>query len=276
MKRQALTLAVSAALGFGTLLVGQTRADDASNAAQTPGAAAGQSGAAGSQTGAAAGQTDANAQGAAGQQGQAADASGGKGDLRQALQAANDPDKLYVVMSAIDNQCEIQLGQLALKNSQDDQVKQIAQKMIDDHQKAQQQLQQVAQQIGVQLPQSAPMTKMAEMKVFESLNGKPFDQMYVSHLRAAHAKCVSETTDVAQLAKNDQVKQYAAQQLPILQEHSQRLQQAAVALGLPSSAEAQTAGAHIGGTSDQGTGASDSTAPAKARDNSTGGATGQQ
>ncbi len=169
-----------------------------------------------------------------------------KGDLRQALQAANDPDKLYIVMASIDNQSEIQLGQLALKNSQDDQVKQIAQKMIDDHQKAQQQLQPIAQQIGVQLPQAGTMTGLVQMKVLEALNGKQFDQQYVSHLRAAHAKCVSETTDVAQLAQNDQVKQYAQQQLPILQEHSQRLQQAAVALGLPSSSEAQTAGARIG------------------------------
>jgi putative membrane protein len=300
MKRQALTLAATAALGFGTLLIGQAQADDNSNAGQSAinNATGAQNGAAGTQAGAAAGQTDANAQGAAQgaaqsaaeQQGQTADASGGKGDLRQALQAATDPDKLYVVMSAIDNQCEIQLGQLALKNSQDDQVKQIAQKMIDDHTKAQQQLQQVAQQIGVQLPQIAPMTGQAVMKVFESLNGKPFDQMYVSHLRAAHAKCVSETTDVAQLAKNDQVKQYAQQQLPILQEHYQHLQQAAVALGLPSSTEAQTAGARIGGSpSDQNangasgsntqgqTGGANSTGKAAPSGNTpAGGTTGQQ
>jgi putative membrane protein len=249
MKRQALTLAAAAALGLG--IAGYSLADDASNTGQAN-----------------------NSQSSA--QPDNANAAKGGGNMRKDLEAANDPDKLYVVMAAIDNQSEIQLGQLAQQKAQNDDVKQIAQKMVQDHQKADQQLKEVAQKIGIQIPESLPMTKQQELTVFQSLNGKQFDQQYISHLRAAHAMCVSQTSDEAQLAQNEQVKQYASQQLPMLEEHSQRLEKCAVALGLPNAAEAQTAGAKIGASSDQGSGASDSTVPGKARENSAGGTTGQQ
>jgi len=174
---------------------------------------------------------------------------GSEQDLRPALQSASDPDKLFLVCAAIDNQCEMQMAQLAQQKAQDPQVKQFAQRMMQDHQQAQQQLQTAAQESGVQLPRSIPAIKQQEMKVFQSLNGKEFDQHFISKMRAAHAKAVSEYQDVAQLAKEDHIKQYASKTLPTLQEHYQQVQQTATALGLPNTSEAQPAGARLGGES---------------------------
>jgi len=168
-------------------------------------------------------------------------------DIEAALQSANDPDKLFLVCAAMDNQCELQMAQLATQKSQDPKVKEIAQRLIQDHQQAQRDLQQAAQESGVTLPTGTPPGSQHVKRVFESLSGRDFDQQFISHMRAAHAKAVNEYQDVAQLAKNDQIKQFASKTLPTLQQHYQAVQQEATALGLPSGMEAQPAGARMPG-----------------------------
>ena len=172
---------------------------------------------------------------------------GNEQDMAPAIQSATDPDKLFLVCAAVDNQCEIRLAELAQQKSQDTQVKQIAQRVTQDHQQAQDQLKSIAQASGVELPHGTPGLQRQEMKILQGLNGKDFDQQYIAHVRAAHAKAVQEYQDVAQLAKNQQIKDYASKTLPTLQQHDQDIQQAATALGLPSGNEAQTVGARMNG-----------------------------
>src|SRR5581483_1537619 len=138
---------------------------------------------------------------------------------------------------------------LAQDKAQDPQVKQFAQRLLQDHQQAMNQLQTAAQECGVQLPHGTPAIKQQELKVLQSLNGKEFDQKFISCMRAAHAKAVNEYQDEAQLAKDPHVKDFASKTLPALQEHFQMSERTATALGLPSGAEAQTAGARMSGES---------------------------
>ena len=140
MTRRIIALAAAAALGVGTL-GGLSRAADETN---PPGAA--NTGAAGAGTNAPAGA------GMAGMQTQ-----GSEQDIHAAIQSANDPDKLFLVCAAIDNQCEMQLAQLAQTKAQDQKVKDLAQKMLQDHQQADRQLQEAAQQTGVTLPRGLPL-----------------------------------------------------------------------------------------------------------------------
>jgi putative membrane protein len=178
--------------------------------------------------------------------------------INQQIQSfAQDPstaaDKLFVVMAAIDNEFEIQAGQAAQQKSQNEQVKQIAQKMVDDHTKAKQQLQSVAQQLQVQLPEQLPRMKQSTLQVMNALPADQFDKHYLAHLQAAHAKDVTKFNSCSQLSQNDQVKQFAQQQLPVLQQHFAHVNQTAQAMGLPSGMEAVQAGAKI--QSDSGHGA---------------------
>ncbi len=170
--------------------------------------------------------------------------------INQQLQKfAEDPgtaaDKLFVVMAAIDNEFEIQAGQAAQQKSQNDQVKQVAQKMVDDHTKAKQQLQQVAQQLQVQLPEQLPRMKQATLQIMQALPADQFDKHYIAHLQSQHARDVTKFNAQSQLSQNDQVKQFAQQQQPVLQQHFAHVNQSAQALGLPSGMEAVQAGAKI-------------------------------
>ncbi|HEY3788915.1 MAG TPA: DUF4142 domain-containing protein [Urbifossiella sp.] len=215
MNKQVITFAAAAAIGCGGIFCGSVRAADTG----------GQIGSA-LQNGSARDENDQD---------------------RQAIQAANDPDKLFLVTAAINNRCEIQLAQLAQQQSQDQQVKDAAKHIQDDHTKALDQLQQTAKDCNCQLPEGTPALKRQEYQVLASLNGKDFDQAYICQMRAAHAMDIDKYQDVAQMAKNDKVKQFAQQQLPALEQHAQMVETAAVALGLPAANSAQTAGARING-----------------------------
>jgi putative membrane protein len=238
MTKQIITMAAAAALAVCTI-GGVSRAADETN----PDA-----------TGAGSGSNVSDGSGQVGQTGAANTgamnmAQRSERDMQDAIRSANDPDKLFLVCAAIDNRCEMELAQLAQTKAQDQKVKDLAQKMLQDHQQADRQLQEAAQQTGVIIPRGLPLIKQQALKVFQSLSGRDFDQQFISHMRAAHAKAVNEYQDVAQLARNDQIKQFASKTLPTLQQHYQDVQQEATALGLPSGMEAQPAGARMPGSS---------------------------
>jgi predicted outer membrane protein len=173
---------------------------------------------------------------------------------QQLKQFAQDPntacDKLFVLKAACGNQFEVQLGQQAQQKAQSQQVKDIAQKIVQDHQQALEKLQPIAQQLGVQLPQGLGEMKQTEIQILTSLPADQFEKQYICMMQANHAMVVTAFQGIAQLAKNEQVKQYAQDCLPKLQEHAQSIEQCAVALGLPASNynQAQPAGGRIQGT----------------------------
>jgi len=183
-----------------------------------------------------------------------AGAGGGDADRMitdQLRQFAQDPrtagDKLFVLNAAMGNQEEVEFSRQAVQKAQNPEVKRVAQHILDDHQKAQQQLQPVAQQLGVQLPSSLPEDKQQMIQIISSLPADQFEKHYVAAMQADHAKEIIKFRACSQLLQNDQAKQYAQQQLPALQSHYEQVQQAAVALGLPGGNEAIPAAGHIGG-----------------------------
>ena len=223
MRNQAIAYAAAAAMGLGTLIAGSAIAED--RAGMPPGNADAQR----ARTGI---ESNLSAQ--------------GEQDFKNAFMAADTPDELFLVCAAAEGQCELKAAQMAQQKAQDPQVKSLAQKIEQDHQQANQRLQQAAQQANVQLPKGDnPMSDHAR-QIFEKLNGKEFDQYYVSWVRATHAKAVNEFRDMAQLSKIQAIKDYAQQTLPALQAHYQLSQTTATALGIPSGlGEAVPAGARF-------------------------------
>jgi putative membrane protein len=174
---------------------------------------------------------------------QSSQTAGGQG--QQA--SANDPDKQFIKNAAIGNMAEMKLAQAAQDKAQSQEVKQLAQTMMQDHQQMQQQLQQTAQKVGVQLPQDLPQQMQDQIQSLSQLQGDQFDKHFVSAVKATHAAALSRFGDEAKIAQNDDVKQFAAQQLPTLQAHSQKIQSCAMAQGLSTEGlgQAQPAGATL-------------------------------
>src|SRR6202042_795435 len=158
---------------------------------------------------------------------------------QQIKQASQDPqtscDKLFTLEAAMGNQWEIALAQQAQQKADNQQVKDMASHIVQDHQQAQQQLQQVAQQLGVELPSGLTEDKQEKLHLLAALPADKFQKEYTSMMQADHAKDLIEYRCVAQSTQNQQIKQYAQQQLPILAQHYDMANQSAMALGLPSS-----------------------------------------
>lgn len=166
----------------------------------------------------------------------------------QKIQQAKDNlagDRLFVLNTALGNQFEVSVAQIAQQKSQDQHVKQIAQQLIQDHTQASQQLSQVAQKLQLELPQGLTQMKQQELQIIGGMDSKMFDQAFISMMDEHHAKDVTCFRNKTATAQSPEVKQFAAQTLPKLQQHWQMIKQSATALGLPAENEAQPAGAHV-------------------------------
>jgi putative membrane protein len=157
-------------------------------------------------------------------------------------------DKLFIEEAGVHGMFEQQISEAAQQQASDSQVKQFAQQMVQDHKQANEQLKQVAQKVGANVPQQLPEMKQRELDAIKAQQGKEFDQAYISCMKKMHMADVSAFADKAQTAKNQDVKQFASQTLPTLQQHQQHVIQVASAQGLPNPmGDAQTAGARISG-----------------------------
>jgi putative membrane protein len=134
-------------------------------------------------------------------------------------------DKQFVMKAAQGGLAEVQLGQLAAQNGNSDRVKQFGQRMVDDHSKANDQLKQVAQQKGVTIPTELSAKDQAEKDRLSKLKGDAFDRAYMKHMVMDHKTDVAEFQKEAKSGKDNDVKNFASQTLPILQDHLKEAQQ---------------------------------------------------
>jgi putative membrane protein len=149
------------------------------------------------------------------------------------------------------NQFEIQAGQLVGQKAQDPQIKQFAQRLVQDHQKAADQLKQVAQQMNVQVSEDLMPVHQAKLQELQQKPAKQLELAFIFDQVACHTKDLLEYQFVAQNAQNPQLKQFAQQTVPHLRQHLQTAMSIAPVSG---GLDARTAGERIppAGGSDHG------------------------
>lgn len=128
-------------------------------------------------------------------------------------------DKKFMKEAAQGGLAEVELGQLATQKASSDDVKKFGQRMVDDHTKANDQLKQLASQKNVQLPQEPNAKDKATKARLEKLSGAEFDKAYMADMRKDHKKDVAEFERASKAAKDSDVKNFASQTLPTLQDH---------------------------------------------------------
>jgi len=145
-------------------------------------------------------------------------------------QAASGADAKFATMVAQTDLAEIQVSNLALQKSNNDEVKKIAQKLIDDHTKTSTALKSIATSKGMTLPTETDPKHKALATKLEGQSGEKFDKDYISANVADHHKVVAAFQKEAQNGNDPEIKGFAAQFLPAIQEHTQMLEQAKDAL----------------------------------------------
>ncbi len=184
-------------------------------------------------------------------------------DAAGAKESVSAADQSLIRDLAQANLAEIEAGKLAQGKSKNDEVKNFAQRMIDDHTKAQEDLQKLAQQKGVTLPTSPGIKHMAMTKMLSALSGDQFDRHYMARDGLADHKQTHELLQrIQSKAADADLKQLAAQMQPVVAQHMTMAQQTQASIKSTSETAAGASGAAgttrsgAGGTLDSGAGGS--------------------
>lgn len=157
-----------------------------------------------------------------------------------AAPASDEVDQAYLQAAAAGNLLEVALGQLALDKSQQPQVRALATATLTDHQAAEQALTPLLQEYGVPAPSAQDPQLQQSLAQLRALPAAAFDQGYAVAQVAAHEALIIATQAELQKGLDTDVKAFAQQLLPVLQQHLDMAQQL-VALLAPT-APAQTQG----------------------------------
>jgi len=137
----------------------------------------------------------------------------------------SDVDRKFVMEAAIGGKAEVELGQMATQKAQDARVKQFGQQMVQDHSMANQELMQLAQRKGLNVPSDLDAKHKETAARLSKLSGQAFDRAYVTEMLSDHRKDVNEFREQARNAKDPDLKAFAAKTLPTLEHHLSMVQQ---------------------------------------------------
>ncbi|HEX6103248.1 MAG TPA: DUF4142 domain-containing protein [Alphaproteobacteria bacterium] len=130
-----------------------------------------------------------------------------------------EADQTFVEKAAQDSIAEIDLGELAKERAESEEVKQFAQRMIDDHGKANEQLEEIAKSKGAVIPTEAGEEHSKLRAELGELEGEAFDQKYMAAMAEDHQKAVDLFQKQAEEGQDPELKSFAEQTLPIIKEH---------------------------------------------------------
>ena len=128
-------------------------------------------------------------------------------------------DKKFIEKAAEGGMAEVELGKLASQKAQSPEVKQFGERMVKDHSAANDKLKQIASQKGVTPPSSMDSSTKREYDKLSKLSGAQFDREYMTHMVSDHEKDIKEFKSEEKSAKDADVKSFAQNTLPTLEEH---------------------------------------------------------
>jgi putative membrane protein len=114
---------------------------------------------------------------------------------------------------------EVQLGEVAKQKAGSPAVREFGEKMVTDHQKANDNLKQIVQKKGALVPTSLSHSETSRLDRLQKLSGAEFDKAYISDMVTDHKKDVKEFKKAAKNLSDPELKAFAENKLPIIQEH---------------------------------------------------------
>ena len=140
-------------------------------------------------------------------------------------------DASFAQDAATGGQSEVKLGQLAQQKGSNEAVKQFGQKMVTDHSTAGDKLKTIASKDGITVSDAPDSEGQAEYDRLSQLSGKDFDRAYANDMVQDHQQDIAKFKQEAGSGQNPDLKNFASQTLPTLQEHLQMAQQMQKSVG---------------------------------------------
>lgn len=149
------------------------------------------------------------------------DAQSNEGTRAPAAGKLSKPDLNFANESARGGLLEVELGKLAQEKAVDAEVKRFGQTMVQDHGKANQELQQWASQAGVTLPSGLTDKGMKLKEQLGKASGAEFDRRYVEAMVKDHDHDVPMFQRQGDKGDNPELRAWAKKTVPTLQGHQQ-------------------------------------------------------
>lgn len=140
-------------------------------------------------------------------------------DKNRALSHATDADMAFIRDAQAGGSYEVTSSQKALFKTSDPQIKTLAQHMVDDHTKANMQLNNLASRKG--LPDTAGMTaaQIDMLSQLDKLSGADFDREYLNQQQSAHQDTIAKFESASANANDKDIRDWASATLPTLRDH---------------------------------------------------------
>jgi putative membrane protein len=146
-------------------------------------------------------------------------------------------DQKFVMEAAKGGMAEVELGKLAQDKGASEQVKSFGKRMVDDHSKANDELQTLAKNKSITLPADLGQKHKALKDRLSKLSGPEFDRAYMTAMVRDHQKDVSEFKTESTGGHDPDVKAFASKTLPTLEDHLKLAQQTEKAVGTSGTAK---------------------------------------
>jgi putative membrane protein len=128
-------------------------------------------------------------------------------------------DQVFVKDAAEGGMAEVELGRLAVEKASNADVKKFGQRMVEDHNKANEELKDIAGKQNVALPNEPTAKHKATKDRLSKLSGGQFDKAYMSEMLKDHNKDVAAFQRESNSGRDPDIKSFAAKTLPTLKDH---------------------------------------------------------
>jgi putative membrane protein len=134
--------------------------------------------------------------------------------------ALRDADRNFVQKTAMANMIEVDFATIAVSRAHDSTVKVFANHMITEHNQAQTELREIADDFdNVDWPTSMDAQHQQIRQQLMTMAGHSFDSMYMTSQVNDHEMTLTVFENELDSGKNDRVKNYANKYMPHIEEH---------------------------------------------------------
>ena len=128
-------------------------------------------------------------------------------------------ERNFLQSAAEINATQVQIGQLAEKQSNDPNIQKIGQELAKDHSVALQQVEKLAASKGVSVTGQPTFLQQKLINLLQGKNGSAFNKQFLRQATLGHERAVSMFERASRRAQDPDVKSWASQMLPGLQDH---------------------------------------------------------
>jgi putative membrane protein len=162
----------------------------------------------------------------------------GTANTAASAQALDQQDADFAKDAAIGGRFEVDMGKTAESKGQNQAVKDFGKHMVDEHSKANDKLTAVAKDLKLTLPSALDQKHKDTVDRLSKLSGAQFDREYIAEMVKDHQEDASQFQKQISAGKNAQLKSFASDTLPMIQQHLKMAQDTQSKLGAPATAGA--------------------------------------